>query len=249
MTGQLRAELLKLRTARSTRALLASMIVLTALVVSLHALTLSAADLSTADNQPHVFGWAPTLGALFGALVGGIAVTAEFRYGTIRPTLLITPDRRRVLAAKAITAAVDGLGVGLLVASLVAAVGSLEFALRDIPVRLSGGDIAQLLAGSTLAAALWAVIGVGIGALVRGQVGTVIGLCVWLLLLENILIGNISHAAKYSPGASAGALAGMLPDAGSAKLLAPAGGGILLVGYALAISLGGLFAFNSRDID
>src|SRR5207248_632864 len=125
---------------------------------------------------------ATTIGALFSALIGGIAVTAEFRHGTIRSTLLVTPDRRRVLAAKAITAALAGLGVGLLAAGLVAAVGSLEFAIRGIPVRLSTGDVIQLIAGSALAAALWAVIGTGIGGLVRGQVGTVIGVCVWLLL-------------------------------------------------------------------
>lgn len=249
MTGQLRAEFLKLRTTRTTRTLLVSMLALTALVVSLHALALSTADLGKADNQPHVFGWATTIGTLFAALVGGIAVTAEFRHGTIRPTLLVTPDRRRVLAAKGITAALAGLGVGLLAAGFVAAVGSLEFGIRGIPVRLSTGDVIQLIAGSTLGAALWAVIGTGIGALVRGQVGTVIGLCVWLLLLENILIGNIPTAAKYAPGASAGALGGMIPDAGSTKLLAPAVGGILLVGYALVTSIGGLLAFNNRDID
>ena len=249
MTGQLRAELLKLRTTRTTHTLLASMVALTALVISLHALTLSTSDLSKASNQPHVFGWAATIGTLFAALIGGIAVTAEFRHGTIRPTLLVTPNRRRVLAAKAITAATAGLGVGLLAGGFVAAIGSLEFAIRGIPVHLSTGDFVQLIVGSAAAAALWAVIGIGIGALVRGQVGTVIGLCVWLLLLENILIGNIPATAKYAPGASAGALAGMIPDAGSTKLLAPAIGGILLIGYALAIATSGLLAFDTSDID
>jgi hypothetical protein len=249
MTGQLRAELLKLRTTRTTRILLASMFGLTALVVSLHALTLSATDLSKVANQPHVFGWATTIGALFAALIGGIAVTAEFRHGTIRPTLLVMPNRRRVLTAKAITAAIAGMSVGLVAAGLVVAVGSLEFAIRGIQMHLSSGDVIQLIIGSGVGAALWAVIGTGVGALVRGQVGTVIGLCIWMLLLENILIGNIPAAAKYTPGATAGALAGMIPDAGSTKLLAPAIGGILLIGYTLAISVGGLLAFNDRDID
>ena len=249
MTGQIRAELLKVRTTRTTRTLLAAMAGLVLLVVSLHAFTLKAADLSQAANQPHVFGWGTTIGGLFAALFGAIAVTAEFRHGTIRPTLLVTPDRRRVTAAKATVAVIVGLAVGLLAAALVAVIGSAEFAIRGISVTLTAGDFAQLIGGGAVAAALWAVIGTGLGTVLRGQVGTVVGLCVWLLLIENILIGNTPVAAKYAPGASAGALAGMIPDAGSAKLLSPILGGLLLAGYAAVIAITGLLAFNRRDID
>lgn len=249
MTGQLRAELLKLRTTRTTRTLLLSMTGLILLVVSLHIFTLKAADLSQAANQPHVFGWGTTIGALFAALFGAIGITAEFRHGTIRPTLLVTPDRRLVVAAKVAVAVITGLVVGLVAEALVAAIGSAEFAIRGITVTLTAGDIAQMIAGGAAAAALWAVIGTGLGLLVRAQVGTVVGLCVWLLLLENILIGNAPADAKYAPGASAGALAGMIPNAGSAKLLAPILGGLLLAGYAVTAALGGLFGFTNRDID
>jgi ABC-2 type transport system permease protein len=249
MNDQLRSELLKLRTTRTTRTLLASMVGLTVLVISLHALALKATDLSQPGNQPHVFGWGTTIGSLFAALFGAIGITAEFRNGTIRPTLLATPDRRCVIVAKVATAALAGLVVGALAEALVAGIGSAEFAIRSIPVTLTTGDFAQMIAGGAAAAALWAVIGTGVGAIVRGQVGAVVGLCIWLLLLENILIGNVPTGAKYAPGASAGALAGMLPDAGSAKLLAPGFGAAVLIGYAIAAALTGLLALNQRDID
>jgi ABC-type transport system involved in multi-copper enzyme maturation permease subunit len=217
--------------------------------VCLHVFTIKAASLSQAANQPKVFGWGTTMGALFAALAGAIGLTAEFRYGTIRPTLLANPDRTRVLAAKAIAAAIAAIPMGLLAAGLVAAVGSAGLALRGIPITLNGGDFAQLILGGAAGAALWAVLGTAVGAVVRSQVGAVVGLCVWLLLVENILIGNVPSVGKYAPVASGGSLAGLMPNAASATLLAPAAGTLLLVGYAAITSVAGRVAIERRDID
>jgi ABC-type transport system involved in multi-copper enzyme maturation permease subunit len=211
--------------------------------------TLKTADLSQAANQPKVFGWGTSIGALFAALAGAIGITAEFRHGTIRPTLLANPDRTRVIIAKAAAAAIAGLAIGLLAAGLVAAVGSAGLALRDIPVTLNAGDFAQMIAGGATGAALWAMLGTGLGAILRGQVGAVVGLCVWLLLIENILIGNVPSAGKYAPGASDGALAGLMPNAGTVTLLAPIVGGLLLIAYATITAVAGLVAIERRDID
>ncbi|HEY5051079.1 MAG TPA: hypothetical protein VII50_09265 [Acidothermaceae bacterium] len=249
MIGQLRSELFKQRTTRTAPILLASMAGVALLVVSLHVFALKSADLSQAANQPKVFGWGTTIGALFAALAGAIGITAEFRNGTIRPTLLANPDRTRVIAAKAAAAAIAGLAIGLLAAGLVAAIGSAGLAARGITVRLGPGDFAQMIVGGGCGAALWAILGTGIGALLRSQIAAVIGLCVWLLLIENILIGNLPSAAKYSPGASAGALAGLLPNAATATLLAPAIGALLLIGYASVAAATGAIALQRRDID
>ena len=249
MIRQLRSELAKQSTTRTSRTLLLSMVGLIVLVVCLHVFSIKAADLSQAVNQPKVFGWGTTIGALFAGLIGAIGVTGEFRHGTIRPTLLVNPDRTRLVVAKATAAALTGALVGVLAAGLVAAVGGVGFAARGITITLTGADFAQMLAGGAGAAALWAVIGTGIGALVRSQIAAVAGLCVWLLLIENILIGNIPSAAKYTPGASAGALAGLMPNAGATTLLAPALGALLLAGYAAASAVVGLGAVERRDID
>jgi ABC-2 type transport system permease protein len=249
MIAQLSSELFKLRTTRTARVLLASMVGVTVLVVCLHVFTLNSAELSQAVNQPKVFGWGTTIGALFAALAGAISITAEFRHGTIRPTLLTNPHRARVVAAKATAAAITGLLIGLLAAGLVAAIGSIGLAARGIPITLDAGDYTQMIAGGAAGAALWAILGTGLGAILRGQVGAVVGLCVWLLLIENILIGNVPSAGKYAPGASDGALAGLMPDAGSATLLAPIAGTLLLAGYAAVFAAAGLAAIEQRDID
>lgn len=248
MSRQLRSELLKQRTTRTTLTVLACMLGLILLVVLLHVFALSAADLRKASNQPKVYGWGTSIGALFAALLGAVSITSEFRTGTIRPTLLATPNRATVLTAKVLGAGLAGLLVGLIAEVLVSSIASGGLAIRGIHITLSAGDFAQMVAGGAAAGAAWAAIGTGVGALVRNQVGAVVGLCVWLLLVESILIGDVPSAAKFSPGASAGALAGMIQNVSGGALLPPALGALLLLVYAAASASAGLLLTKLRDI-
>jgi ABC-2 type transport system permease protein len=243
-----RAELLKQRTTRSMLLLLLWMIALVLLVVLLHVFSLSSAHLSTKDGQLKVVGWGTSLGALFASLMGSMSITAEIRHGTIRPTFLATPRRERVILAKLIAGAAAGVAVGLLAEALTAALDPLGLAVRGIHIHLSAGDYLQLLAGGAVAGGLFGAMGVGIGALVRQQVGAVTGLCVWLLLIETALIGNVPSAGKFAPGAAAGALAGAVQTQSPSKLVAPAIGLLLLAGYAGIAATAGAILIDRRDV-
>ena len=249
MRAELRSELLKQRTSPTTVAVLVWMVGITLLVVALHVLSFSAADLARPSNQMKILGLGTTLGALFAALLGAITVTAEFRSGTIRPTLLITPRRNRVIAAKVAASVLAGLGVGLLAEALTAAGEAAGLAGRGIHIDLSAGDYVQLLAGGAAAAALFAVIGVGVGAAVRSQVASLVALCVWLLFLEPLLLGDVPSVGKYAPEASAGAIAGAIQSQIADSLVVPALGGVLLVTYAVLAGAAGALLMNRRDID
>ncbi len=248
MSAQLRSELLKQRTTRTNLWLLASMVGLITGVVLLHAVSLSVHDFSGRDSQLKVFGLGTTFGMIFASLLGAMSITSEIRHGTIRPTFLATPNRARVIAAKVAASALAGVAFGLLAETLAASVASAGLAARGIHIAPSAGDYAQLLAGGAVAAAFWAAIGVGIGAIVRNQVGAVVGLVVWLLFIEQTLTGAIPAAAKFAPGASAGALAGAILDQDAAYLLAPALGALLIVAYATAATAAGLVATARRDV-
>lgn len=247
MIAQLRSELLKQRTTRTTGLLLVWMVVLIVAVVLLHSFGLSASALRVAGNQPKVYGWGTSIGALFAALLGALSVTTEIRTGTIRPTLLATPQRTLVIGAKIIAAAAGGAGVGLIAEALVSVTASAAFAVRGIPVAVTGADFAQMLAGGAAAAALWAAIGTGVGAIVRSQIGVVAGLCVWLLLIETVLAGEIPSLGRFTPGASAGALAGMLQTT-SLTLITPVAGALLLIGYASVATAAGALSTEKRDL-
>jgi hypothetical protein len=111
-------------------------------------------------------------------------------------------------------------------------------------MQLDGGDYALLIAGGTAASALWAAIGVGIGALVRNQVPTLIGLSAWLLFVEGLFGEGVMSVGRYAPGLLGMAVSGQEPD----TLLAPGLSLLLLALYAAAAAAAGLVATNRRDV-
>jgi ABC-2 type transport system permease protein len=247
--AQLRAELLKQRSTDTNLGLLSATVVLVLLAVLLHGLGLPAEDIDgTSEQLTVVFGWGEKLGAVFAGLLGAMSITGEIRYGTIRPTFLVTPQRARVLVAKVLASMSFGAGLGLVATALAAGVGSAVLQGRGIENHLDGGDYALYVAGGAVAAALWATIGVGVGAIVRNQVPTLIGICAWLLFVEGLLAGDLLGAVgdvtRFAPGAAAAAVSGQDPDA----LVAPAVGLVLLVLYAAAAALIGSLVTNRRDV-
>jgi ABC-2 type transport system permease protein len=249
MIAQVRSELLKQRTTRTNVLLLLWMVGLVVLVVLLHVLSLSVEDLSRPDNQLKILGLGTTIGGLFAALLGAMSITGEIRHGTIRPTFVATPQRARVIAAKVAASALAGLAVGLIAEALTAGLEAAGLEARGIRIELGAGDYAQLLAGGSLAAAMFAAIGVGVGAVVRNQVAAVVGLCVWLLFIESLLLGDVPGAAKFAPGASAGAIAGATQMQIAENLVAPALGVLLLAAYAALASAAGSVATTRRDVN
>jgi ABC-2 type transport system permease protein len=249
MTAQLRSELLKQRTTRTNRLLLAWMAGLAVAVVALHVFSFSTGALAREANQMKILGLGTSLGALFAALLGAMSITGEFRSGTIRPTFLVTPRRGRVIAAKELAGMAAGAGIGLLAAALTAGAEAAGLTARGVHVQLAAGDYAQFLAGAALGAALFAAIGVGIGAMVRNQVAALVGLCVWLLFAEPLLLADVPSAARYAPEAAAGAIAGAIQSQIADSLVAPALGVLLLAAYAALIAWAGALLVNRRDVD
>jgi ABC-2 type transport system permease protein len=248
MTAQLRAELLKQRSTDTNLGLLSAMLGLVLLAVLLHGLGLPAEDVSNSSEQlTVVLGWGEKLSAVFAALLGAMSITSEIRHGTIRPTFLVTPQRARVLVAKVLSSMFFGAGFGLIATAFAAGVGSGVLGARGIESQLDPGDYALFVGGGTAAAALWAPIGLGIGAVVRNQVPTLIGICAWLLFVEGLLVGDIAgvgDVGRFAPGAAAAAITGHDPD----TLVAPAAGLVLLALYAAAAALAGTLATVRRDV-
>jgi ABC-2 type transport system permease protein len=240
--GPLRAELLKQRSTQTTLLLLLAMVGLVAFAVAMHVLALGVDRLSTRSHQLEVFQVGTRAGMLFAGLAGAIAITAEFRYGTIRPTFLVAPWRSPVIAAKLAISGLAGIVFGLLAEALMAGGAAVGLAARGIDNQLTGGDYLQLLTGGAAAAALWAAIGVGVGALIRNQVGAVVGLCVWMFLVESVSEGFVPDAARLLPGGVGLALAGNSDE------LSAAVGALLLVLYAAAASAAGWIETLRRDI-
>ncbi|MGI8559422.1 MAG: ABC transporter permease subunit [Solirubrobacteraceae bacterium] len=246
MTAQFRAELLKMRSTRTNLGLCSAMVGLVLFVVLLHGFSVPAAEIShRSDQRQLVFGWAALFGPLFAALLGALAITGEFRHGTIRPTFLVTPKRGRVVAAKVWASMLFGSVLGLIAAAVAIGVGSVALAARGLAIRLDGGDYARLLVGCAAAAALLAAIGVGLGAVVRSQVPMMVGICTWLLFVEGLLLGDaglVGDFGRFLPGALGKAASGLDP------LLAPGLAVLLLALYAAAAAAAGWVATIRHDV-
>jgi ABC-2 type transport system permease protein len=239
---QTRAELLKIRSTRTTIGLLAGMVGLVLLIVTLTALLSDEASLSRAEDQRNLLGIGSTA-TLFAALAGVLVIASEYRFGTIRPTFLVTPQRTRVISAKLVAGMLAGLAFGVVAEALAFGIGSAILAARGIDNVLDGRDVTLLLVGSTVGSALWGGLGVGLGSIVRNQVAAVIGLLAWALVVDSLLFGLAPSVGKFMPSASANALLGLDdPD-----LLAPGAGAAMLVAWVAALAAAGIALTRRSD--
>ena len=245
MNRHLRAEITKVRTTRTTLGMAAALLTLVLVAIALHALGFPASSLADRVAQRRIMiDVGENLGTIFAALSGAMAITAEIRHGTIRPTLLAAPRRVQVLAAKTATQLVTGLVFGALATATAAIAGTLFLSARGINVHLRGDDYLLLVAGGAAASALWAVIGLGLGTIVRSQVPVTVGLLVWVLFVENLVRGGIPRVGRFAPGSLAQSIAGQTTN----TLHSPVAAGALLAVYAGAIAITARIAFNRRDI-
>jgi ABC-type transport system involved in multi-copper enzyme maturation permease subunit len=194
---------------------------------------------------PTVFGLAGNA-SILSLVLGIIGTTQEYRHRTATPTFLASPHRGRVIAAKLAAYLVAGIPFALVACVVDVVVVLLYAGGRGFAPALDG-DALQVLAGAAVSVVLYTVIGVGLGALFRNQVGAIVGALVYLFVIENIIggIGAISGIYRWLPGGASAALTGTIqgPD-----LLNQWQGGVLLAAYALAFSIVGTFLAVRRDV-
>lgn len=243
MIAQTRAELLKIRSTRTTLGLLLGMICLALLFALLTGVLTKAGHLTSKEDQRSLLGNG-SLAGVFAALAGIMLVTSEYRFGTIRPTLLYTPRRDRVIAAKLTAGVLAGLAFGVIFEGLVFGIGYAILEGRGIPVSLDGGEIALLVLGTLAAVCLWGAIGVGLGAIVRNQVGAVIALLAWGFVVENLLFGFVPSVGRFAPVHAQDGLIGLTTN----HLLEPAAGGATLIAWTVVLALTGLLLMRRRDV-
>ncbi len=181
---------------------------------------------------------------MFSALAGVMLVASEYRYGTMRPTILFTPHRSQVLAAKTLAGALAGFAFGVVGAAIGWALGYAILTGRGITIALSSGDISLLVLGGLASVALWGAIGIGLGAIIRNQVGAVITLLAWGFVVNPLLFGLLPSVGRFMPSYAGDALVGLTTK----HLLSPTVGGIVLVGWTALLAAAGLALTAKRDI-
>lgn len=243
MIAQVKAEVLKVRSTRTTVGLVLGMLGLTLLIVVLSGLLTHADSLTSKKDQLGLFS-PGGVALIFSGLAGVLLITSEYRYGTIHPTFVFNPRRWTVLSAKLTAGLLTGLVFGVAGVGLAFGVGSLILSARGIPQALNGGEIALLVLGGIAGIALRGAFGVGLGAIIRNQVAAVIGLLAWDFVINGLLFGLAPSVGRFMPTTAADALMGLK----TTHLLSPAAGGAVLVGWTVVLGLAGIALTLRRDV-
>ncbi|MFI1195591.1 ABC transporter permease [Micromonospora sp. NPDC020750] len=248
--GAVAAEWTKLWSVRSTWWTLLSAVLLTAAAAG--QLAIYAANANTNDDPADDRGMITVGSIVIDSLeltqyavlaIGLLAVTAEFGAGTLRTTLRCTPSRGRVLLAKAAVSGAVTFGSGLLLGGVGALVaGAVLGEWGDAPL---GGTVRDVLASAAYLA-LVGVLALGLGAVLRSAVLTVIVLIAVLMIVPLSLqepgIAVLTRIADGFPGVAGGHFL-----AGDADPYPPVVGLLLLAGWAAATLAAGRAALRHRD--
>ena len=258
MLDALAAEWLKIRTARYTRYVLGTLAAFSALMPLLAWYFVTTWDSLTPEARAHAalgplpvfLGW---IASLCMAVFGALAITSEYSSGMIRTTFAAMPRRRTVLAAKgAIVAAVTFVATGAaLVATLVTGafiVGGRPIA-DQTPVDPSGFAI---VAATALTVTAFALIGLGLGAITRSAVASVVGLALLWYVVPLLSMHLPAPWAAWVSSLVPGALAGQLAGTGNANsvfaaVLSPWEAFAVMLAYIAVPLAAGAIVISRRD--
>lgn len=236
----LRSEWIKLFTTRTTWVMLGIGLFCEGLFAGLIVGLVPFEDLGGVEDILTGTGLLMTLMLVLGVLI----VTTEFRHGTASSTFLVAPRRWPVLVAKLGAAVLVGLLAGLLYVAVNGGIALPIYSDRG-GVLPPTGDLAEVYAGVVASFALLGVFGLGIGAIVRNQVGAIIAAIAFFFIisgLPELLPGTIG---EYFPASAVGTLHGRAEGDGTLTQLE---GGLVLAAWSLGLWALGTLLVCRRDL-
>lgn len=214
--------------------------------------------LPAAGLAPIVYSVGASIGYVFPLLFGTLMVTTEYRHQTLTPTFLATPRRGTVMAAKVLVGILAGALYGVLTAVVSVGPAAGVLAGYGLATELGSSDTWAMLARIVLAFALWTLVGLGVGALVRNQVAAVVIVLAFtqfigpLATVAATFVKGLDTVTQYLPGAASDAIVGhsiyAVAGASASAHLAWWAGCLVLGGYAAALIVVGWLTGWRRDV-
>ena len=244
MSALLQAELLKLRTTRTFYVLVGSGLALSLALLVLN--TLLTDDFSERDVR---VAFAGDFTGIFILLLGAMGMAGEWRHKTITSTILASPDRLKLIAAKTISYAVAGMVVSFIVTASLMLVGTIILSARD-QTTLDVATLVDIMWRNLVVAAYLGAIGVAIGAIVRNQVAAIVGLLMFPFVVELTLFGLVPEVAKFSPfnGAPGGIVDVSFDGGENDDFLDPGVAALVMFGWVSVLFALGALLLQRRDL-
>jgi ABC-2 type transport system permease protein len=201
-------------------------------------------------------------GLLLVMLLAILLITNEFYHQTATATFLATPKRTKVIVAKLVTGALMAFGFWFITTAINVGVGVAFFSSEGFSNSLGHWTAQQAILLNLLVYMLWAIFGIGIGVLLRSQIGATITAAVLytigtyaalavLALVREYLIKKdwVMEAAVYIPPlASSHVLGTLAGQVGDTHLPARWVAAVVLIGYAVVLGTIGTLITRKRDI-
>jgi ABC-2 type transport system permease protein len=197
------------------------------------------------------------IGVLFALLLGVLIVTSEFANQTAAVTFVTVPRRATVIMAKVAAAACCG-ALFWLVGTILAAVATPLFLYsQHVSTSLAGWAVTRSVLLNLLAFLAWGVFGVGLGAVLRSQTASLfaaIGVYAGSFGAEPFFteLYNLFHQdwILAAPVIAPAVASEVMITSGPAFPYAPPGwaGGIIIIGYTVALVAAGIALTKRRDV-
>ena len=192
-------------------------------------------------------------------LLGVHVVTSEYAARTMTSTFLVTPRRELVIGAKLVTAAAFGAGFWAIATAADGAMTPVFLIAQHLPeAALGSSEVVRAVVMGLLAYVLWALFGLGLGAVLRNQVVAAVaaiaiyagGFAVAELVVH--LLNDASHAswllglAVLAPAEASN----VMIASGRAFQGAPPWwvGALVLAGYGVVLAGSGVAAARRQDV-
>jgi ABC-2 type transport system permease protein len=236
----LRSEWLKLWTTRTTWVMLGVALVGEGLFAGLYV------GLAPLSEIGEIEGVATGTGLLLVMMLvlGVLIATTEFRHGTASSTFLVSPRRYPAVLAKLGVALLVGLLAGVAYLFVNAGLALPLFSDRggELP---PSGDLVEVYAGVVVSYAIICAFGLGVGAIVRNQVGSILAAIAFFFVLSplpELLPGSIGD---YFPAQAIGSLHGSSEGDGSLNQIE---GGLVFAAWAAGLVALGTLMICRRDL-
>ncbi|MGB6059738.1 MAG: ABC transporter permease subunit [Microthrixaceae bacterium] len=193
--GALRSEWIKLASLRANKVIFTT----APLVGGLVAWALAASDTEGRLSASELFIFPLPLIATLAFVTGILMFTAEAQHGTVAVMLTARPARWVIVSAKTVVATMVGLALG----ATAMAAGFGGALLGGVDVGDGSGALSRAL-WALLYIALAAVIGLGVGMIVRHSAGAISALLMWSFVIESLfapaLPEGVVHFLPFSAG-------------------------------------------------
>lgn len=248
------SEWIKLRTLRSSWwTLLAAVIAMTGfggLLAAAYARHLTPASRASLDPASYSLSGF-FLAQLAIGVLGVLVMTGEYATGSIRSTLAAAPQRLAVLAAKAGVFGAAAFAAGLASSFAAFFLGQAIFAGQGIGTSLGAPGALRPVFGGALYLAVFGLLSLGLGALIRRTAGAIAILTAVLIFLP-ASVGALPAAWRndvnpYLPSVAGQMIIGRTKFTPPGPLLSPWTGFAVLCGYAAAVLIAAAVALYCRD--